>query len=290
MAPINRLNPAQGDAAYAAAQVVVETHRRLAEFLRVGLKLSEIDDFVAKQLADQDARSCFVGYTPRRGKIVPFTSHACLSLNECVVHGTRTYVSRPIQQGDLLKIDIGVWHKSWIGDAAWTYSFGPPSPLAKRLMECGKKALAEGVKQMRPDKKLVDWAKVVQDIVEREYGFRSIRGLGGHGLCEGGKAALHGPPFVANNRPEGLNDWPEANDPWTPGMLVAVEPMIAAGTSKVKDKPASRSSSPLPADVVWPEIVADGSLSVHYEHDVLITDGAPRILTEGLEKTPDVIG
>ena len=119
--------------ARAAAEQVVEIHRRVAGFLRHGVTLAEIDAFVGKSLEDLGGSSCFFRYNP--GRMPPFPSQACLSVNECVVHGTAGYLTRPMEAGDLLKIDIGVKFRGWIGDAAWTYSFGEPSDEVRRLME-----------------------------------------------------------------------------------------------------------------------------------------------------------
>lgn len=272
------MSPADADKAYAAAQRVVEVHRRLSDFLRIGQTLGVIDAFVARTLDELNCKSCFLGY--RAGKHPPFPSHACLSLNECVVHGTAGSVARPMRQGDLLKIDIGVWHHGWVGDAGWTYSFGEPTPQVRRLMDSGKDALARGVKELRPGNAWIAWAREVQQCVEVEAGFHLVRGLGGHGLYDPtrGKPTLHGPPFVSNTVPTYPNEWPEANKLCTVGTLVAVEPMIGVGTGRIRS-----------VGNEWPVFIEDGSLSVHYEHDVLITENGPRVLTEGIEQTRDVI-
>lgn len=279
----NRISPAQADAAHAAALVVVETHRRVAAFLKAGQTLAQVDEFIARQLADQGARSCFLGYRPSR-RVPPFPSHACLSLNDCVVHGTAGYVRRPLQQGDLLKIDIGVHFRGWIGDAAWTYSFGEPTAQIARLMESGKQSLARGVQELRPGNTYMAWARTVQQCVEQEFGFHLVRGLGGHGLFENGKAALHGPPFVSNTLPQYAGEWPDGMAQCEPGTLIAVEPMIGVGTGELKNKGGAA------ADQQWPELIADGSWSVHYEHDVLITEQGPHVLTQDLTTLPDVVG
>lgn len=270
------ISPADADFAYAAAQCVVEIHRRAADHLRVGMTLAQIDTFVAKQLVDLKCTSCFLHYRVGRGPAFP--SYACLSVNECVVHGTAGYFTRPMQEGDLLKLDIGVWHKGWIGDAGWTYCFKKQTPEIKKFMACGKESLRRGVEQMRPGKMLVEWARAVQTHVETECGYHCVRGLGGHGIGR----KLHGPPFVSNVVPDSKQDWQEALDYWLPGTLVAVEPMLAIGTSEVVHNPKCGST--------WPVFTADGSLSVHYEHDVFITEKGPRVLTEGMDKLPDVVG
>jgi methionyl aminopeptidase len=262
--------------ARAAAQKVVQVHQGLAEFLRHGQTLAQIDQFVARTLDELACRSCFLGY-----KVPPhpaFPSYACLSLNECIVHGTAGYYLQPMKPGDLLKIDIGVYFEGWVGDAAWTYCFGEPSEQTRRLMNCGKTALAEGVKQLQPGKPFLNWATTVQRIVEKQppdgCGFHLVRGLGGHGYGR----KLHGPPFVSNTVPTYPGEWPDALVLAEPGTLLAVEPMIAVGTGKTR----SRRNE-------WPVFTADDSLSVHYEHDVLITEHGPEVLTAGLEQIPDII-
>jgi methionyl aminopeptidase len=268
-----RVHPTDVDTAYAAAQCVVETHRRVAAFVRPGQTLAEIDGFVGQTLEALKCRSCFQGY--RVPRLPPFPSHACLSVNDCIVHGTAASLARPLEPGDLLKVDIGVVHRGWIGDAAWTYSLGEPTPEVRRLMECGKTAIRKGIERLRPDTPLIAWAETVQGYVEGECGFFLVRGLGGHGYGR----KLHAPPFVANVVPSHPGEWPDARRCPDPGMLIAVEPMIAVGTGRT-----------VQARKQWPILTADGSMSVHYEHDVLITDGEPRVLTEGLDEVPDVVG
>jgi len=287
------ITPAEADAAYAAAQKVVEVHRRVSAFLRPGHTLPAIDSFIGRTLEELDCESCLKGY--RVGSKPPFHGHACLSVNDCVVHGTPDSHSTkdgreiPLKHGDVLKVDVGVHYgrsEKWVGDAAWTYVFGDMSPEVKRLTAAGKEALRRGVRELRPGNTYLAWARAVQDHVERECGFHLVRGLGGHGYSKlvGSKKdrrsnwGLHAPPFVSNVVPTMFNEWPEGDMPCRPGTLVAVEPMIALGTSELA-----------PGRGKWPERTADGSVSVHYEHDVLITEDGNRILTEGLEETRDVI-
>ena len=255
-----------------AAQRVVEVHRRLAGFLAVGQSLAQIDAFVADTLRELGAKSCFHRYAP--GRMPPFPSQACLSLNDCVVHGTAGYTTKPLAPGDLLKIDVGVAYKGWIGDAAWTYSIGEPSADAARLMQAGKESLRRGIAQLGPDKPYAEWARAVQICVETEHGLHLVRGLGGHGYGR----SLHAEPFISNNLPDPWESWPEASRVPVPGELIAVEPMLAIGTGQTRQKPRD-----------WPIFSADGSLTVHYEHDVLITDTGNRVLTEGLDELDDVI-
>lgn len=274
------------DGARAAAQRVVDTHKKLAAFLRPGQTLAQIDAFVAQTLESMGCKSCFYGYQVKGQPA--FMSHACLSVNECVVHGTRAYYTAPMKPGDVLKIDIGVLFEGWVGDAAYTYVFGEPTPQVRKLMKAGKESLARGVETLRPGAPYRLWAETVQDIVEKEFGFRCIESWGGHGYGR----TLHGPPHLLNHRAEPKSSWPEANDTWQPGQLVAVEPMIAIATGATFQKSVGRLKD-------WPVFVGErvGSKvltpeerqSVHYEHDVLIGEHGPVVLTEGLLDVPDVI-
>jgi methionyl aminopeptidase len=259
-------------AAYAAAQCVVETHRRLSQFLAVGQTLPQIDRFVALTLSRLKCHSCFLNY--RVPGSPPFPSHACLSVNHCVVHGTHDYYSQPMKEGDVLKIDIGVMHQGWIGDAAWTYVFGRPTDEVAKLCQSGKEGLARGIQAMQPGSPIREWAKAVQGCIEDEFGMHLVRNLGGHGYGR----KLHTDPYISNVVPPRRGDWPDGDRHFKPGMLIAVEPMVAAGTGKPQMNPGT-----------WPVYTGDGSQSVHYEHDVLITEDGPRVLTEGLEAIEDVI-
>lgn len=284
---VPQLSAPEIDAAAAAAAHVVETHRRLSAFLRAGMTLPQIDAFVAQTLESLGCESCFLHY-PVHGHR-PFPSHACLSLNECVVHGHAAYYREPIRPGDLLKIDIGVWFHGWVGDAAWTYSVGEPRPEVRKLMESGKQSLAKGITKLRPGVAYLEWAKTVQDCVEGEFGFRCVENWGGHGIGKKVdsklKRGLHLPPHLLNHRPTHASPWDEASWVWQPGNLVAVEPMIAVGTGKTTQLKDAYN----PRLLDWPVYSDDRSLTVHYEHDVLITPEGPRVLTAGLEQIDDVI-
>lgn len=256
-----------------AADRVVDIHRRLVDFLRPGLTLADVDRFVAEQLNELDCTSCFLRYQVRGHP--PFPSHSCLSLNECIVHGTHMMSDDPLEPGDLFSIDIGVKHQGWIGDAAWTYAIESASDEARALMDCGRESLRRGIEAMQPERPLVDWARTVQEYVENECSYHLSRGLGGHGY---GKK-LHEAPYISNTVPTYNGEWPEAWKPFRPGLLVAVEPMISTGTPEIAHKSNA-----------WPIYTADGSLSVHYEADVLITTDGPDNLTRELFNLPDVVG
>ena len=271
----NRVGKIDVAAAREAAQRVRRTHEMLVPFLREGRTLAEIDQEIARILDTLDSKSCFIRYRAG-GSMPPYPNHACLSVNDCVVHGTSEAHTQPLRPGDILKVDIGLFHKGWVGDAAWTYAIAHASDTALKLMACGRESLAEGIKELAPGNTLLSWARTVQHIVEQKHGFHCVRRLGGHGI---GFKKLHGKPWVSNVVPTFPGEWPEALSMCEPGMLLAVEPMIGAGTGEIKDHPRA-----------WPIHTADASLAVHYEADVLITDNGPLDLTEGMSELPDIVG
>ncbi|MHC5005008.1 MAG: M24 family metallopeptidase [Planctomycetota bacterium] len=265
--------PSDVQSASDAARKVVEVHRAVVEDLRAGLTLAEVDALVTSAMKALKCRSAFYRY--RIPGHSPYPSQSCLSVNDCIVHGTHLMSQRPLEPGDLLSIDVGVVHKGWIGDAAWTYAIEHADDEALALMRCGRRSLELGLAAMQPNRPLMDWARAVQSYVENECGYWLVRGLGGHGYGR----KLHGPPFISNVVPSYAGEWPDQWKQFKPGLLVAVEPMIAVGTSSIVSEPGD-----------WPIRTADGSLSVHYEADVLITPDGPRDLTEGMADLPDVVG
>ena len=265
-----QLQPTPKDiqAARAAAQQVVTIHQRLVEFLRCGMTLAQIDTFVADQLRDLGSKSCFLHYKVPR--LPPFPSFACLSPNDCIVHGTAGMTIEPMKPGDLLSIDLGVSYRGWIGDAAWTYVFKETNDLKQRLMNAGKESLRKGVAQLKPGNTIRDYAAAVQGHAEGECGFHLTQGLCGHGVGR----KLHLPPNIPNT----LEECPPVMPRLKPGLIVAVEPMISVTTPQKREAPGK-----------WPIWTPDGSLAVHYEHDVYISDDGPVVLTEGLDELPDVV-
>lgn len=283
-----RLTPAQIDAAHASGQMVVEIHRRVSAWLRPGVTLPQIDAFLAGLYKELGCSSCFLNYRGHNGP--PYPSQACLSVNECVVHGTHRYYAKPIGPGDVLKVDVGIYYgkgpEKWIGDAAWTYYFGEPTADMKRLMAAGKESIRAGIDELRAGAAYLKWACAVQDCVEKKHGLFCIRNWGGHGIGQwkGERdRGLHLPPHLLNHRPDDREAWTEADWTWEPGNLIAVEPMIAVGTGETFQNKIDKWTYD------WPVFSADRSLSVHYEHDVVVTDGRPLVLTDGLESVNDVI-
>jgi methionyl aminopeptidase len=122
---------------------------------------------------------------------------------------------------------------------------------------------------------MMDFARAVQGVAEDDFGFHLIRGLGGHGYGR----KLHAPPFISNVVPAHPSEWPDGWRTFEPGMLIAVEPMLAIGTGHIENVRGT-----------WPIFSADNSMSVHFEADIHITEDGPIDLTQGLQELPYIIG
>jgi methionyl aminopeptidase len=222
----------------------------LADKVGPGVTTRELDRFAEKLIREAGAVPAFLHY-----KGYPAT--LCTSINEVIVHGIPDETA--LREGDIVGIDCGVVYKGYYGDAARTYAVGEVSPVATRLMAVTKRALDLAVEEVRPNKRLSDIGHAVQAYVESE-GFSVVRDFVGHGIG----TALHEDPQVPNFGEPGRG--PKLK----PGLVIAIEPMVNAGTPGVKvDKDG------------WTARTADGSLSAHYEYSVAVTDHGARILGVG---------
>lgn len=222
--------------------------QRLAREVRPGVSTKELDIAAADFMSEEGCVSAFLGY---RG----FPAHACISLNEEVVHGIGG--ARRLQVGDIVKLDIGVIKGSWIGDNARTVPVGLITQESARLLEVTEASLKSAINQARSGNRLGDISAAVQGHVESQ-GFSVVREFVGHGVGR----ELHEEPQIPNFGKLGTG--PKLK----PGMTLAIEPMVNVG------KPAVRV-----LEDKWTVVTKDGSLSAHFEHTVLITRGEPEILT-----------
>ncbi len=186
-----------------------------------------------------------------------FPAAACVSVNDEVVHGIPG--SRVLRDGDIVAIDVGVRYKGLYSDAALTVPVGSVTGDAEELMRVTKKALYKGIAQARAGNWVRDISRAVQDEVELA-GFHVVRDLVGHGVGHHVHEEPQVPNFVGPFRGRRLLE----------GMVVAIEPMVNVGTSKVKTL----------ADG-WTVVTANGGLSAHFEHTVAVTPHGGDILTMG---------
>jgi methionyl aminopeptidase len=221
----------------------------VAAFIRPGLTTREVDDFAAGRIKSYGAKSAFLGYRK-------YPCCICISVNEHVVHGLAG--PRRLEFGDIVSLDLGVVHNGYVGDTAKTVAVGGCDVRAQRLMDVTEQALAEGIAQALPGNRVVDISRAVQTYVESN-GFSVVREFVGHGVGR----TMHEEPQVPNFVEAGRQT-PKLR----PGMTIAIEPMVNAGTPQVivlKDG--------------WTVATKDGQLSAHFEHTILITEGEPEILT-----------
>jgi methionyl aminopeptidase len=182
----------------------------------------------------------------------------CISVNDVIVHGIPD--DNPLREGDIVGIDCGVLYKGYYGDAARTFAVGRVPEEAQRLLDVTERALHLAIAQVRPGGRLSDIGHAVQEHAE-SHGFSVVREFSGHGVG----ASLHEDPQVPNYGKPGKG--PKLK----PGMVLAIEPMINAGTSDVRMD-----------DDGWTARTADGSLSAHFEYSVAVTPRGARVLGTSL--------
>ncbi len=181
----------------------------------------------------------------------------CTSPNDMIVHGIPgAYV---LEEGDIISIDQGAIVEGYHGDAAYTTGVGEISPLARRLIEVTEASLEAGIAEMYPGRRLHDIGRAVQEVAERA-GFSVVRNYVGHAIG----TAMHEDPQVPNY-------WPSSapgRRSCKAGNVFAIEPMVNAGGAETREL----------ADG-WSVVTADGSLSAHFEHTIVIGEGGPEVLT-----------
>ncbi|MDR3296379.1 MAG: type I methionyl aminopeptidase [Clostridiales Family XIII bacterium] len=223
--------------------------RELANLVKPGVSTKDIGDFVEKKILAHGMQPTFKGYNG-------YPAGACVSVNDEVVHGIPKK-SRLLREGDIVSVDVGSTWKGYVSDAARTYGVGQVSEAARRLIEVTEASFFEGLKYCRVGCKLSDISSAIQQKAEGA-GFSVVRDFVGHGVGR----SMHEDPQIPNYGKAGRG--PRL----AKGMVLAIEPMINAGTYEVEVLQDN-----------WTAVTADGSLSAHYENTVVITDGEPELLT-----------
>ncbi|NPV30142.1 MAG: type I methionyl aminopeptidase [Firmicutes bacterium] len=231
-----------------AGRIAALALQELGKRVKPGVTTWELNQFTEEFLRRAGASPAFLGYHG-------FPASICTSVNNEVVHGIPGL--RKLENGDIISIDIGTVYRDYYGDAAATFPVGEISPEARRLLEVTQKALFLGIAQAVPGNRVGDISAAIQNYVESS-GFHVVRDFVGHGIGR----SMHEEPQVPNFGKPGLG--PRLQ----PGLVLAIEPMVNAGTSEVFVLPDR-----------WTVVTRDGSLSAHFEHTVLVTEGEPEILT-----------
>lgn len=245
----------QIDAMRAAGAVVARTLRLLADHAKVGVSTGELDELAEQSIRDAGAVPSFKGYHG-------FPASICSSVNEQVVHGIPSR-EQVLADGDLLSIDCGAILDGWHGDAAVTVHVGSVADADTQLSAACRAALEAGIAVTRPGGRLTDISHAVESAAlaaaaahGTSYGI--VADYGGHGIG----TAMHMDPFLPNV------GRPGRGPRLVTGMVLAIEPMLTAGTDKTAE-----------LDDGWTVVTADGSRAAHWEHSVAITDDGPLVLT-----------
>lgn len=239
-----------------AGRIVREVLDELEKACRAGVSTAELDKLAYDETLKRKAKPAFKGY-------LGFPCSLCASVNEEVVHGIPSK-QRVLKDGDLMKLDFGVSFKGWYGDSARTVPIGAISKDAQHVLEVTREALMKGIAAARAGNRIGDIGHAVQRHVEAN-GCSVVRDLTGHGI---GKK-LHEEPRVPNYGEAGTGLLLK------PGMTIAIEPMVNAGTHKVVE-----------LDDEWTIVTLDKKLSAHFEHTILITAGEPEIFTAPASAQP----
>lgn len=242
--------PGEIDLMDEANAIVLQVLQAVGERIAPGVTPRELDRLAERTIRSAGGVPAFLNY---RG----YPATLCISVNDVIVHGIPNDV--PLVDGDIVGIDCGVLYKGYYGDAARTFAVGRVGEDAEKLLRVTEEALHLAVSQVRPGARLSDIGHAVQRHAE-EHGFSVVREFSGHGIG----TSLHEDPQVPNYGDPGRG--PKLR----PGMVLAIEPMVNAGTAAIK----------VDADG-WTARTADGSLSAHFEFSVAVTPRGARVLGFG---------
>lgn len=232
-----------------SCHIVASTLNAIKSIVRPAITTKEIDSFADAYIRANNAVPAFKGY---RG----YPASICASVNNEVIHGIPS--DRPLKEGDIISIDLGVYKDGFYGDAAYTFPVGEINSDAEKLLRVTEESLYIGIKNARQDNRVSDISYSIQSYVESN-GFSVVRAFVGHGIGR----ELHEEPQVPNFGP------PNRGPRLQAGMTLAIEPMVNEGVYEVSVLGDG-----------WTAVTADGKLSAHFEHTVLVTADNPRILTK----------
>lgn len=237
---------------------------QVCDAAKPGVSTWELDDIARRGISKHKVTSAFLHYNP--GNKPPYPAVLCTSRNEVIVHGIPRK-SDVLADGDIIGIDFGIFKQGLCADTARTVMVGNVSPEKRRLVEACRDALEAAIALCRPGNRLGDLGSAVQKLAESR-GFSVVRQFVGHGTGR----QMHEDPQVPNfGKP---NDGKRMKS----GLVIAVEPMVNAGTPDVEE-----------LDDEWTAVTKDRSMSAHFEHTIAILDEGPWVLTRP-SSTPGIPG
>lgn len=234
-----------------AGRITGEALALAGEMVKPGVTTKQLDEKIRHHIEKCGARPSFLGYGG-------FPGSACISVNDEIIHGIPSS-SKVLEEGDIVKIDVGAYIGGFHGDSAKTFPVGNVSPEAMQLIRVTEESFEAGRAAMEKESaRLGDIGHAVEAYV-REYGYSVVREYTGHGVG----MSLHEDPSVPNY------GTPGRGARVCLGMVLAIEPMVNAGTWKIHQMPDG-----------WTVRTADGKLSAHYEHTVALTEDGAICLTK----------
>lgn len=234
-----------------AGRITGEALVLAGEMVRPGVSTKQIDDQIRHYIEKCGAKPSFLGYGG-------FPGSACISINNEVIHGIPS-AKRYLEEGDIVKIDVGAFIGGYHGDSANTFPVGRVSGEAARLIEATKRSFELGAEAAGHEgARLGDIGSAIDDYIV-SMGFSTVKKYVGHGIGQ----ELHEDPNVPNYGTAGRGAR------LCRGMVIAVEPMVNMGSPEVKECPDG-----------WTVVTKDGTLSAHYEHTIALTENGVELLTK----------
>ena len=234
-------NPDQIKIMKEAGRITGEALLVARDHVRPGISTYELDRLVREHIEKAGAKPSFLGYGG-------FPGSACISINDEVIHGIPSK-KRFLEEGDIVKVDVGAFYKGFHGDSARTIPVGRVSDEAMKLIEVTRASFFAGIDQLKVGNRLGDVGAAIDGLVVAN-GFSTVKRYIGHGIGH----ELHESPDVPNYGTPGRGTRLCA------GLVIAIEPMVNVGTETVRELPDG-----------WTVKTADGALSAHYENTVALT-------------------
>jgi methionyl aminopeptidase len=241
-----------------ASRIVSATLSMLRDEVRPGMTTRRLDEMAEELIRSNDAEPAFKGHEVH-GLIFPAT--LCTSVGDAVVHGLPDDV--PLRDGDIVSLDVGVKKEGFYGDSAVTYGVGAIGELEEKLLRVTREALDLGAEAAVAGNRVYDISRAVQRHVEAN-GFSVVRELVGHGIGR----TLHEEPAIPNFVPSPFQRHQFRNTQLLEGMVICIEPMVNAGSFRVVTR-----------EDRWTIATMDGQPSAHFEHTLVVREGAPQVLT-----------
>ncbi len=221
----------------------------IADFIKAGVTTKELDNIMYDYITKAGGKPSFLG-------LYDFPGTACISLNEQLIHGIPSK-KVVLKDGDIVSVDVGAFYDGFHGDNAYTFTVGDILPETQKLLDVTKECLELAIKQVKPKNRIGDISNAVQKHAE-SFGFGVVKEYVGHGI---GKV-VHEAPEVPNFGKPGRGVR------LTPGMTIAIEPMINMAGAGIKELSDG-----------WTIVAVSGKPSAHFEHTVLVTEDGCEILT-----------